>query len=87
MRHRQQLWSRGFGEGVNTDGSGGRSLMQEEAPAPPAGNSGLGEFIPVGELMTVHLVAVGLRRDREAFAGLFRFFAPRLKSYFLRLGS
>ena len=74
-------------EGIHTDGSGGRSLMQEEAPAPPARNSGLGEFLPVGELMTVHLVAVGRRRDREAFASLFRFFAPRLKSYFLRLGS
>ena len=37
--------------------------------------------------MTVHLVAVGRRRDREAFAALFRFFAPRLKSYYLRQGS
>lgn len=61
--------------------------MQEEAPAPPARNSGLDEFLSVRELMTVHLVAVGRRRDREAFAALFRFFAPRLKSYFLRLGS
>jgi RNA polymerase sigma-70 factor (ECF subfamily) len=47
----------------------------------------LDEFLPVRELMTVHLVAVGHRRDREAFAALFRFFAPRLKSYFLRLGT
>ena len=70
-----------------TDASGGRSLMQEEAPAPPARNSGLDDFLSVRELMTVHLVAVGRRRDREAFAALFRFFAPRLKSYFLRLGS
>jgi RNA polymerase sigma-70 factor, ECF subfamily len=36
--------------------------------------------------MTVQLVAVGRRRDREAFAALFRFFAPRLKRYFLRIG-
>ena len=59
----------------------------EDAPAPPALNTGLDEFLSARELMTVHLVAVGRRRDREAFAALFRFFAPRLKSYFLRLGS
>ncbi|HXV22979.1 MAG TPA: sigma-70 family RNA polymerase sigma factor [Alphaproteobacteria bacterium] len=61
--------------------------MQEGMSAPPARNSGLDEFLSVRELMTVHLVAVGKRRDREAFAALFRFFAPRLKSYFLRLGT
>ncbi len=60
--------------------------MQEEATAPPARNSVLDEFLSVRELMTVHLVAVGKRRDREAFAALFTFFAPRLKGYFLRLG-
>ena len=32
------------------------------------------------------LTAVGDDRDREAFAELFRHFAPRLKSYLLRLG-
>ena len=61
--------------------------MQEGAPAPPARNSGLGDFLSARELMSVHLVAVGRRRDREAFAALFRFFAPRLKSYYLRQGS
>ena len=61
--------------------------MQEGMSAPPARNPGLDEFLPERELMTVHLVAVGRRRDREAFAALFRFFAPRLKSYFLRLGT
>jgi RNA polymerase sigma-70 factor (ECF subfamily) len=61
--------------------------MQEGMSAPPARNPGLGEFLPDRELMTVHLVAVGRRRDRDAFAALFRFFAPRLKSYFLRLGT
>ena len=61
--------------------------MQEDRPAPAARGSGLDEFLPVRELMTVHLVAVGRRRDREAFSALFRFFAPRLKSYFLRLGT
>jgi RNA polymerase sigma-70 factor, ECF subfamily len=61
--------------------------MQEGMSAPPARNPGLDGFLPERELMTVHLVAVGRRRDREAFAALFRFFAPRLKSYFLRLGT
>ena len=61
--------------------------MQEGMSAPPARSPGLDGFLPERELMTVHLVAVGRRRDREAFAALFRFFAPRLKSYFLRLGT
>lgn len=34
-----------------------------------------------------HLVAVGRARDRAAFVALFTHFAPRLKSYFLRLGA
>ena len=33
-----------------------------------------------------HLVAVGRRRDRVAFAALFAHFAPRVKTYLLRLG-
>ena len=33
-----------------------------------------------------HLVAVGRRRDRAAFAALFAHFAPRVKTYLLRLG-
>jgi RNA polymerase sigma-70 factor (ECF subfamily) len=45
-----------------------------EAPVDPAALSGM-------------LVAVGTARDKGAFADLFRFFAPRLKSYLLRLGS
>ncbi|MCI0428926.1 MAG: sigma-70 family RNA polymerase sigma factor [Rhodospirillales bacterium] len=61
--------------------------MQERGSAPPAPNPDLDEFLPIRELMTVHLVAVGNRRDREAFSALFRFFAPRLKSYFIRLGA
>ena len=65
----------------------GSASMQDGMSAPPARNSGLDEFLPVRELMTVHLVAVGKRRDPEAFAALFRFFAPRLKNYFLRLGT
>jgi RNA polymerase sigma-70 factor (ECF subfamily) len=61
--------------------------MQEGMSAPPARNPRLDGFLPERELMSVLLVAVGRRRDREAFAALFRFFAPRLKSYFLRLGT
>ena len=61
--------------------------MQEGMSAPPARNSRLDDFLPDRELMTIHLVAVGKRRDREAFAALFRFFAPRLKSYFVRQGT
>jgi RNA polymerase sigma-70 factor, ECF subfamily len=60
--------------------------MQEDARASPSRKSGLAEYLPASQLMTVQLVAVGRRRDREAFAALFRFFAPRLKSYFLRIG-
>ena len=33
-----------------------------------------------------HVVAVGRRRDRAAFAALFAHFAPRVKSYLFRLG-
>jgi RNA polymerase sigma-70 factor, ECF subfamily len=60
--------------------------MQEDAQASPSRKSGLDDYLPASQLMTVQLVAVGRRRDREAFAALFRFFAPRLKSYFLRIG-
>jgi RNA polymerase sigma-70 factor, ECF subfamily len=60
--------------------------MQEDARASPSRKSGLAEYLPASQLMTVQLVAVGRRRDREAFAALFRFFAPRLKRYFLRIG-
>jgi RNA polymerase sigma factor (sigma-70 family) len=37
--------------------------------------------------MTALLEAVGLRRDRGAFETLFAYFAPRVKSYLLRLGA
>jgi RNA polymerase sigma-70 factor (ECF subfamily) len=36
--------------------------------------------------MSAHLVTVAQEQDREAFAALFRHFAPRLKSYFRRYG-
>ena len=39
------------------------------------------------EQLAALLWAVGQQRDRGAFARLFAFYAPRLKAYFLRLGS
>jgi RNA polymerase sigma-70 factor (ECF subfamily) len=33
------------------------------------------------------IVAIAAERDREAFAALFAYFAPRVKSYLLRLGA
>ena len=38
------------------------------------------------EEMTEHLVAIGTRQDRAAFAALFRYFAPRVKSYLRGFG-
>ncbi|MEX1146907.1 MAG: sigma-70 family RNA polymerase sigma factor [Sphingomonadales bacterium] len=38
-------------------------------------------------MLTDLLIQVGRDRDRDAFAGLFTHFAPRLKSYLIRLGS
>jgi RNA polymerase sigma-70 factor (ECF subfamily) len=40
-----------------------------------------------GAALSVQIVAVGARRDRAAFAALFRHFAPRVKSYVMRLGA
>jgi len=40
----------------------------------------------MAEKMTAHLVAVSERKDRDAFAALFRYYAPRLKSYLRRFG-
>jgi len=37
--------------------------------------------------LSARIVLVGERRDREAFAELFRHFAPRVKSYLVRLGA
>jgi RNA polymerase sigma-70 factor (ECF subfamily) len=37
--------------------------------------------------LSAQIVLVGSRRDREAFAELFRHFAPRVKSYLMRLGA
>jgi len=51
---------------------------------PEAADSTVGS--PERDEMSAHLVAVAERQDREAFAALFRYFAPRLKSYFARFG-
>lgn len=40
-----------------------------------------------GAALSALLCAIGERQDKAAFAELFRHFAPRLKSYIIRLGS
>ena len=57
--------------------------MARAVNVPPIGS---GRAVGPAELAEL-LVAVGVRQDRAAFAELFRHFAPRLKSYLLRLGS
>lgn len=42
--------------------------------------------IPTAATLAELLVAVGTRQDRAAFAELFGHFAPRVKSYLMRLG-
>ncbi|WP_254790026.1 sigma-70 family RNA polymerase sigma factor [Variovorax sp. OV329] len=43
--------------------------------------------LPSTEQLSELLVAVGQRGDRQAFAALFKHFAPRIKSYLVRSGS
>jgi len=43
--------------------------------------------VPTGEQLNQLLVAVGKDADRQAFAALFKHFAPRLKRYLIRSGS
>lgn len=45
------------------------------------------EAEPVAEELTGLLASVGKDRDREAFAALFSYFAPRLKNFYLRRGA
>jgi RNA polymerase sigma-70 factor (ECF subfamily) len=40
-----------------------------------------------GARLSAMIVSIARDRDREAFAGLFEHFAPRVKSYMLRLGA
>jgi RNA polymerase sigma-70 factor (ECF subfamily) len=46
-----------------------------------------GQNEPVSTDLNALLLAVGRNRDRTAFASLFEYFAPRLKSYLMRLGA
>jgi RNA polymerase sigma-70 factor (ECF subfamily) len=46
-----------------------------------------GQTEPVSADLNALLLAVGRNRDRAAFASLFEYFAPRLKSYLMRLGA
>lgn len=41
----------------------------------------------LGAGMSAHVSAIAARGDRDAFAALFSHFAPRVKSYLLRLGA
>jgi len=50
---------------------------------PPDSHSAL----PTAQELSTWLVAVGQEGDRQAFAALFKHFAPRLKSYLVRSGS
>mgnify|MGYP003583889956 CR=1 FL=1 len=43
--------------------------------------------LPTGEELSTWLVAVAQEGDRQAFAALFKHFAPRLKHYLMRSGS
>lgn len=61
----------------------------------PDGTGASGQGRPPGETLgdddRAHfadlLLAVGARQDRSAFAELFAYYAPRVKSYLMRLGS
>ena len=66
------------GDTMRPDGMGGKSNSK------PAGETlGDAERIRFADL----LVAVAQRQDRDAFAELFAYYAPRVKSYLLRLGA
>jgi RNA polymerase sigma factor (sigma-70 family) len=58
-------------------------VFERPASPLPAGQAGH----PGGEDLAQWLQAVGQRQDRQAFALLFRHFAPRVKSYLMRGGS
>ncbi|MDM0044499.1 sigma-70 family RNA polymerase sigma factor [Variovorax dokdonensis] len=45
------------------------------------------EHAPEPDLLNHLLVCVGSKSDRQAFAALFKHFAPRIKSYLMRSGS
>lgn len=43
--------------------------------------------MPTGDELAALIVAVAAHEDRQAFAALFKHFAPRVKAYLMRLGS
>ena len=54
------------------------------APAPDEASA---RETPLLSAASRQIVAVAATRDREAFAALFAYFAPRVKSYLMRLGA
>lgn len=63
--------------------------MQPDGASPKGGAKAAGETL--GEAERTHfadlLVAVAERQDRQAYAELFGYYAPRVKSYLMRLGA
>jgi len=67
------------------------AIRKVAAPRPANARLGLvtlgeGMQIPAAEELAEFVAAVASRRDREAFAALFRHFGPRLKTFFMRGG-
>ena len=67
-----------------SDPARGRALPPYLSIAMPSDSR---SSLPSGEQLSQLLVAVGKAGDRQAFAALFKHFAPRLKSYLARSGS
>jgi RNA polymerase sigma factor (sigma-70 family) len=57
-----------------------KPMAVEKAPLPVSAKA-------PAESLEAQLVRVGASKDREAFAALFQYFAPRLKSYMLKHGA
>lgn len=67
----------------SSESASGRKLPPYLSIAMPPDSHAL----PTGEELSTWLLAVGQEGDRQAFAALFKHFAPRLKSYLMRSGS
>lgn len=65
------------------------SRSQKDEPTVAPSSDGQSAVVPpsVSQEMSGFLLRVGRDQDRDAFAALFTHFAPRLKSYLIRLGS
>ncbi len=76
-------------------GMNGIALACDRSLFPPAGRPRLGAWTsamsapqdPAPENAAALILAIAARNDRAAFAALFERFAPRVKSYMLRLGA